>query len=237
MSVLQLSVHLFGKEGPLSESIKWFIEEQAFSPSYDFNPPPLLPLSPSKHTRRLSKRWGTGRGRNQIVRRRESLVLYKHSIYSGFYALTACILCMKICIHKDAGRRTGYWAQEFRIYDEYTINYLEVAHWPKVSGIKEITSRTGSKFHYQKNCLLFFSFETKCVSRSRLAFSVASIVAKAECIKDFCSWKMVPHNIIHSFYLFNIQKLLNTQSWILIGSGKTDCWDVETFAVEKQNLN
>ncbi len=74
-----------------AESIEWFIENQAFSQSYDAAPPPPTP-SPSpvtkldrQHTGRLRKRdnWWKGEGWrnrwtwNQIIRQRESLVLYK----------------------------------------------------------------------------------------------------------------------------------------------------------------
>ncbi len=70
-----------------SESIEWFIEEHAFSLSYDLaphtpHPSPVCTLSlflsllvrrrPSLQTRK-----GDRRGWNQIIRRRESLVLYK----------------------------------------------------------------------------------------------------------------------------------------------------------------
>jgi hypothetical protein len=65
------------------------LEEQAFSPSNDLAPPP--PPNPSpvskldrRQTGRLRKRdnfmtgeWGMGRGRNQIIRQPESLVLCK----------------------------------------------------------------------------------------------------------------------------------------------------------------
>jgi hypothetical protein len=64
------------------------IEDQAFSPSY-LAPPPPPPSSPfSKldrlQTRRLRKRDNllTGGG-SQILRQREILVLYKHSLLSG----------------------------------------------------------------------------------------------------------------------------------------------------------
>ncbi len=64
--------------GDCSPSIKWFVEDQAFPPSYDLTPPP--PPPPSKldrpHTGRLRKRDNllTGEG---ILRRRESLALCK----------------------------------------------------------------------------------------------------------------------------------------------------------------
>ncbi len=46
----------------LPQSIQWFIEDQAFSPSYDLAPPPLSPPSPvgklgRRHTGRLKKRY------------------------------------------------------------------------------------------------------------------------------------------------------------------------------------
>jgi hypothetical protein len=71
------------------EGIQWFIEEQAYSPSYDLAahpPPPTSPVSKldGRYTGRLRKednlmtgKRGRGCGRSQIVRRRESLVLYK----------------------------------------------------------------------------------------------------------------------------------------------------------------
>ena len=69
-----------------TRSLKWIIEDQAFSPSYDLAPP-----SPSssaskldwRRAGRLRKRdnlltgdGGWGRGRSQIIRRRRSLDLY-----------------------------------------------------------------------------------------------------------------------------------------------------------------
>jgi hypothetical protein len=66
---------------------EWFIEIQAFSPSYDLAPPPpFLPSSPvskldRRHTGRLRKTYNfltwDGGGGSLIIRRRESLVLYK----------------------------------------------------------------------------------------------------------------------------------------------------------------
>jgi hypothetical protein len=72
------------------ESIKWFIEDQAFSPSFDFAPPPtpFLPLPSVSSTGDTQEDWeretswrergaeGVG-GRSQTMRRRESQVLYK----------------------------------------------------------------------------------------------------------------------------------------------------------------
>jgi hypothetical protein len=72
------------------DSIELFIEDQAFSPSYDLAPPP-----PPLYRRKLNRqhkerhladgRWGGGEsvGRSQILQRQEGLVLYKHSILSG----------------------------------------------------------------------------------------------------------------------------------------------------------
>jgi hypothetical protein len=70
-----------------AESIEWFLEDQAFSPSYDLAHPradslPLL-LSASWLSFSVTGRayWGgRGWGRSQIIRRRGSLVLYNHSI-------------------------------------------------------------------------------------------------------------------------------------------------------------
>ncbi len=71
------------------EGIQCFIEEQSFSPSYDLGAPPPPPTSPvskldGRYTGRTSKgdnlmtgKRGRGWGRSQIVRRQESLVLYK----------------------------------------------------------------------------------------------------------------------------------------------------------------
>ncbi len=71
-----------------TESMEWFIEDQAFSSSYGLAPPP--PPSPivrkldRRHTGRLRKRdnvlmgeGGRGWERSQFLRQRESLVLYK----------------------------------------------------------------------------------------------------------------------------------------------------------------
>ncbi len=59
-----------------SESIDLFIEDQVFSPSYNSAPPPPPSVSNlyRRHTGRLGDR---GWGRRQIIRRQESLVLYK----------------------------------------------------------------------------------------------------------------------------------------------------------------
>jgi hypothetical protein len=68
----------------LPESSEWFIEDQAFSPSYDLAP--FLPPSPDNKLSlflsipacRRSSVFSTGEGmRSQIIRRRESLVLCK----------------------------------------------------------------------------------------------------------------------------------------------------------------
>jgi hypothetical protein len=61
------------------ESIEWFIEDLAFSPSYDLAPPPPLPfsreqvvsLSQSSCGRREGRKW------SQIIQRPETQALYK----------------------------------------------------------------------------------------------------------------------------------------------------------------
>ncbi len=69
-----------------SKSIEWFIEDQAISPSYDLapQPPSSLPLSYQQlvsscvsAVELTDGRGGSGWGRSQIIRMRESLVLYK----------------------------------------------------------------------------------------------------------------------------------------------------------------
>jgi hypothetical protein len=71
-----------------AKHIKWFIEDQAFSLSYDLAPPPPSPLSVSKSTgdtqedrERETTCWQEGRGRGwgkgKITRPQESLALYK----------------------------------------------------------------------------------------------------------------------------------------------------------------
>ncbi len=76
---------------PLPESFEWFIESQAFSRSYDSAPrppPPHFPVSnwvsstgdTQEDWERETNCWrerGRGWGRSQIIRRRESLILYK----------------------------------------------------------------------------------------------------------------------------------------------------------------
>ncbi len=72
------------------ESIKWFIEDEGFSPSHDSAPPhpfnPLAPLSSASclsslhvccRSSLLTGVGGRGYGRSQILRRRESVILYK----------------------------------------------------------------------------------------------------------------------------------------------------------------
>ncbi len=70
------------------ESIKWFLENQAFSPSYDLAPSPpshpfrqqVVSLYQSSGVSPVQLTEGRGRrgcGRSQIIRWRESLVLYK----------------------------------------------------------------------------------------------------------------------------------------------------------------
>ncbi len=65
-----------GWKGWATESIEWFREDQASSPSYDLAPP--SPPPPPTHRREniLLTREGVGVGaeRNQIIRRRECLV-------------------------------------------------------------------------------------------------------------------------------------------------------------------
>ncbi len=66
------------------EGFEWFIDGQAFSPSYDLAHPPSPPTSPVRklERRHTGKRWKrdnllTGEGGGQIIRQRESLVLSK----------------------------------------------------------------------------------------------------------------------------------------------------------------
>ncbi len=73
---------------PTAERIEWFEEDWAFSRSYELAPPPP-PLASVNSTgdtqedweKRETTFWWEGRrkrwGRSQIIRRRESLVLYK----------------------------------------------------------------------------------------------------------------------------------------------------------------
>ncbi len=75
--------------GRRTQSIEWFIEDHAFSQTYDLASCPSPHLSSvsmldQRYTRRLRKRdnfqsWDEGRGkvRSQIVRPQESLILYK----------------------------------------------------------------------------------------------------------------------------------------------------------------
>ncbi len=65
-----------------TESIEWSKEGQAFSLSYDLAPPPLPPpfARPVIHRKTKKERQlahERGRGRSQIIREREHLVLYK----------------------------------------------------------------------------------------------------------------------------------------------------------------
>jgi hypothetical protein len=66
-----------------AKSIERSIEDHAFSLSYDLGPPPTppahsRPLATERETDNLLMgEWGEGWGRSQIMRRRESLVLYK----------------------------------------------------------------------------------------------------------------------------------------------------------------
>jgi hypothetical protein len=69
-----------------SKSIEWFIEDQSFSPCYDlapYSPPPspspVSSLSPPvcRQSSLLTEEGESGWGRSQIIRMRESLVLYK----------------------------------------------------------------------------------------------------------------------------------------------------------------
>jgi hypothetical protein len=58
----------------------WFIEDQAFSPAFNLDPPPTSPVSKlylflSLPVCRKSNLWRGGR--SQIIRRRENLILYK----------------------------------------------------------------------------------------------------------------------------------------------------------------
>jgi len=75
---------------PQPKSIEWFIEDQAFSPSYDFATPlPSSSLIPPANCLSLSvllcvtgrAYWRERGGRSQIIRQRESLVLCK-SLYT-----------------------------------------------------------------------------------------------------------------------------------------------------------
>ncbi len=92
------------------ESIESFIEDQASPPSYDFAHSPLQPPSlsrqkvrPATHRKTETDKklagWrdgGGGWGRSQIIRRRESLVLYK-----SFNTLF-CRLCFVHCANNHA---------------------------------------------------------------------------------------------------------------------------------------
>ncbi len=82
-----------------NKEIEWFTEDQAFSPSNDMAPPPTQPMHsplPSISSTRTETHWETDKkttcwrerggrewGRSQIIRQRESQVLYiNHSILS-----------------------------------------------------------------------------------------------------------------------------------------------------------
>jgi hypothetical protein len=56
-----------------SESIELFIDDQAFSPPYDLPPPPVE----TQEDRERETNCGWVGGGGKIIRRRESLVLYK----------------------------------------------------------------------------------------------------------------------------------------------------------------
>ncbi len=75
-------VKFFGLQVVLAEINEWFIEDQAFLPSYDLAPLPLFPVRKiyRRHAGRLRKRncWRErGWGRSQIIREQENLVIYK----------------------------------------------------------------------------------------------------------------------------------------------------------------
>ncbi len=69
-----------------AENIELFIDDQAFSPSYDLAPPSPTPVSKlslflslpvCRRSSLLTGEGGRGWERSQIIRRRESLVIYK----------------------------------------------------------------------------------------------------------------------------------------------------------------
>ncbi len=78
------------------ESIEWFIEHQAFSPSYDWaSPPPSWTCDTCRKTEKekhlADGRWGRG-WRSQIIRRRESLVMCK-----SFHTLCLSLIIEETC--------------------------------------------------------------------------------------------------------------------------------------------
>jgi hypothetical protein len=85
---------------PSSESIQWFIEDQAFSRSYDLASP-LSPARPTTHRKTEKERqfvgWEGVRGwtRSEIKRRQEGLALYK-----SFNALCPVHLVLDWCFLK-----------------------------------------------------------------------------------------------------------------------------------------
>ncbi len=115
LQVVQAAFFLcFGRD---PESIEWFLKDQAFSSSYDLAPPPSSPPSPiRKIDRRHSEDWeseptcsrgkGEGCGRSQIVRGRESMVLYKS--FSNLCIYLNCISFVNILylypVLEDAAR-------------------------------------------------------------------------------------------------------------------------------------
>jgi len=109
-----------------SESIEWYIEGQAFSPSYFVpNPPPPDSKLDRRHTGRLRKRDNllTGEGgwgwvRSRIIRPQENLVLYKsvntlwlqlsifHSPYPSFYLSISLFVVVSCCLYCQHVRST-----------------------------------------------------------------------------------------------------------------------------------
>jgi len=71
------------------KSIEWFIEGQDFSPSYELAPPPLLSGSCLSFSVFLfvggRANWRKRGGMSLVIRRRESLVLYKSYNISSIY--------------------------------------------------------------------------------------------------------------------------------------------------------
>jgi len=88
----------FGGFSP--ESIQWFIEDQSFLRSYNFAPPPVSKLSrlvslPVFRGLKLLRERG-GRGRSQIKRPGESLVIYK-SFNTPWFASS---LTLQLALHR-----------------------------------------------------------------------------------------------------------------------------------------
>jgi hypothetical protein len=90
---LLVSLHKSSSKQACSENIEWFVEDKAFSPSYELYPPHPLPYPVStlslflslpvrRRSSLLTGGGGGAGGRSQIIRRRESLVLYNHLVLS-----------------------------------------------------------------------------------------------------------------------------------------------------------